>query len=278
MTRQGESHASAWREGAGAGPNISRVLVVVSCVVAIGAIIQGFLDKPSPAEGRLEPSPSSVSAVVTLTPLLTDDDVSPATSAPTLAPTESPPPVTPSPSVPRIGIVAGHWQSDQGAVCPDGLTEVEINLDIAERVVRSLKALGYQVDLLEEYDTRLRGYRAQALVSIHADSCKPYPGATPPASGFKVASVEDSLVPEEEERLVNCLARRYQDRTGMYFHSNSITYDMTRYHSFYEIDGRTPGAIIETGFMHLDRRMLTRRPDRVAQGIVEGIVCFIEGD
>ena len=59
---------------------------------------------------------------------------------------------------------------------------------------------------------------------------------------------------------------------------NSITEDMTRYHTFYEIDGRTPGAIIETGFMLEDRHLLTERPDLVARGIVDGIVCFIEGE
>jgi N-acetylmuramoyl-L-alanine amidase len=53
---------------------------------------------------------------------------------------------------------------------------------------------------------------------------------------------------------------------------------MTQYHTFYEIDPRTPGAIIETGFMLLDRELLTQQPDRVAQGIVDGIICFIEGE
>jgi N-acetylmuramoyl-L-alanine amidase len=187
--------------------------------------------------------------------------------------TDSPPSVAAS-----IGIVVGHWGSDTGAVCPDGLTEVELNLEVAERVAHSLQALGYHVDLLEEFDPRLEGYRANALVSIHADSCMHYPDATPPASGFKVASVEDSLVPEAEARLVACLAQCYAARTGMFFHANSITYDMIYYHSFYEIDSQTPGAIIETGFMRNDRHMLTQRADVVAQGIVDGIVCFIEED
>jgi N-acetylmuramoyl-L-alanine amidase len=161
-------------------------------------------------------------------------------------------------------------------VCSDGLTEVEVNLDIAQRVVYILQALGDRADLLAEYDPRLEDYQANALLSIHADSCQAFPNATPPASGFKIASVEDSLVPEAEERLVACLAQCYAARTGMYFHANSITYDMIYYHSFYEINDQTPGAIIETGFMRNDRTMLTQRADLVAQGIVDGIVCFIE--
>jgi N-acetylmuramoyl-L-alanine amidase len=163
-------------------------------------------------------------------------------------------------------------------MCPDGLTEVEINLDIAQRVVHVLETLGYEATLMEEFDSRLTGYYADALISIHADSCEPFPNATPPASGFKVASVEDSMVPEAENQLVDCLAKCYAARTGMYFHANSITYDMTRYHTFYEVDGRTPAAIIETGFMLLDRPMLTQRADLVAQGIADGVVCFIEGE
>jgi N-acetylmuramoyl-L-alanine amidase len=158
------------------------------------------------------------------------------------------------------------------------LTEVEVNFDVAERVVGLLRAQGYRVDLLEEYDSRLGGYLADALVSIHADSCLRLSDATPPPTGFKVASVVDSVVPDEESRLVRCLTEKYGERTGLVFHANSITGHMTQYHTFYEIDPHTPGAIIETGFMWLDRDLLTQSPDLVAQGIADGIVCFIEGD
>ncbi len=205
----------------------------------------------------------------------------PPPTLPSTPPSPTDQPLTPSATAPHIGIVAGHWGSDStdtGAMCPDGLTEAEINLNVAQRVVYILQALGYQADLLAEFDPRLEGYQADALISIHADSCEAFPDATPPASGFKVASVEDSLVPEAEARLVACLAQCYAARTGMYFHANSITYDMTRYHTFYEIDDQTPGAIIEVGFMYNDRPILTQRTDLVAQGIVDGIICFIEGE
>lgn len=260
-----------------AAPNVSRFLVFVSCLSALGAMVYGLWWPVSPAVSTADVSPVPPTAVLDST-LSTDQataapsgssDASAAAFAPTTETTPGPP---------LIGIVVGHWGSDQGAVCPDGLTEVEVNLDVAQRVVKTLKDLGYQAELLEEYDPRLENYQADALISVHADSCEPYPNATPPASGFKVASVEDSLVPEAEERLVSCIAQCYAARTDMYFHANSITYDMRRYHSFYEIDGQTPGAIIETGFMYHDRDMLTKRADLVAKGIVEGIVCFIEGE
>jgi N-acetylmuramoyl-L-alanine amidase len=171
----------------------------------------------------------------------------------------------------KVGIVAGHWESDVGAVCPDGLTEVEINLAIAQQVVDALSRAGYEVEMLTEFSPKLHGYEADALVSIHTDSCN-----VPEASGFKVARVDSSLVPEREDRLVACLIENYQEATGLPFHENSITYDMTEYHAFFEIAAETPGAIIEVGFMDADRRLLTRRQDLVAKGIVNGIEQFIE--
>jgi N-acetylmuramoyl-L-alanine amidase len=53
---------------------------------------------------------------------------------------------------------------------------------------------------------------------------------------------------------------------------------MTEYHAFYEIASQTPGAIIETGFMAADRQILLGQQDKVAQGIANGIVCFLETD
>jgi N-acetylmuramoyl-L-alanine amidase len=175
------------------------------------------------------------------------------------------------PGVPRVGVVAGHAGYDTGAVCPDGLTEADVNLTIAEEVAALLTRKGYGVDLLEEYDARLSGYRADALVSIHADSCD-----VPGASGFKVARVTDSAIPEAEDRLVACIYQEYQAVTGLLPHPSSITDDMTSYHAFREIDRQTPGAIIEAGFLLDDQELLTRRPKVVARGIAAGVVCFLE--
>jgi len=79
----------------------------------------------------------------------------------------------------RIGIVSGHRgpqvPPDPGAVCPDGLTEAEINFAVAQGVVAELRARGFQADLLDEFDPRLDGYQAAALVSIHANTCRAMP-------------------------------------------------------------------------------------------------------
>lgn len=172
----------------------------------------------------------------------------------------------------RIGIVAGHAgrENDPGAVCPDGLTEVSINQTVAEWVVARLTADGIDTDLMDEFDDRQEGYAATALVSIHADACI-YPEAT----GFKVASLEGSSNPLNP-LLVDCLIAKYGERTGLPFHAGSITYDMTQYHVFNSIAPQTPGAIIEVGFMLTDRAILTERTDLVAQGIVDGLYCFLE--
>jgi N-acetylmuramoyl-L-alanine amidase len=176
----------------------------------------------------------------------------------------------------RIGIVAGHSGNDSGAVCLDGngnvtLTEADVNLEIAAMVQEQLTQKGYQVDLLREYDTRLNGYRALAIVSIHNDSCE---YVNDQATGFKVAAALNTNDLNRANRLTACLVDRYQRITQMSFHAGSITADMREYHSFREIDPSTVAAIIETGFLNLDREILTTRTDLIAQGVVEGVLCF----
>lgn len=186
---------------------------------------------------------------------------------------------TPLPQL-RIGIVAGHSGNDSGAVCYDesglaDLTEADVNLEIANLVRENLVARGFHVDLLNEFDTRLNGYRAVALVSIHNDSCE---YINEEATGFKVASSLETRDVNRAQRLTTCLVDRYQRTTNLTFHENSITPDMTQYHAFSEIDPNTITAIIETGFLNLDRQILTNETDRVAEGITQGILCFINNE
>ncbi|HUF00305.1 MAG TPA: N-acetylmuramoyl-L-alanine amidase [Anaerolineales bacterium] len=180
----------------------------------------------------------------------------------------------------RVGIVAGHSGNDSGAVCFDGngnvtLTEVDVNLKIAAMVQEQLTQAGYQVDLLREYDTRLNGYRALAIVSIHNDSCE---YINDEATGFKVAAALNTNDLNRANRLTACIVDRYQNVTAMNFHAGSITPDMREYHSFREIDPSTVAAIIETGFLNLDREILTKRTDIIAKGVVEGILCFAKNE
>jgi N-acetylmuramoyl-L-alanine amidase len=174
----------------------------------------------------------------------------------------------------RIGIVSGHWGHDSGAVCDNGTTEQQVNLVIANLVAQKLTANGYQVDLLQEFDPRLNGYKAAVLLSIHNDSCQ---YINDQATGFKVASALASRDPNMSDRLVACIRDRYGRITGLPFH-NSITPDMTQYHAFDEIDPGTTAAIIEAGFLYKDYDILTSHPDVIANGIVAGILCFVNNE
>jgi N-acetylmuramoyl-L-alanine amidase len=174
-----------------------------------------------------------------------------------------------------IGIIAGHSGNDAGATCDDGLTEVSINEDIAMRVKALLERQGYMVDLLQEYDPRLTSYKAMAVVSIHTDTCE---FIDDNATGFKVAASKAGKAVEASQALTACLENRYAAQTGLPNHHGSITRDMTDYHTFGEVDSSTPVAIIEIGFLYLDRSFLTQHADRVAQGLADGIVCFIRNE
>jgi N-acetylmuramoyl-L-alanine amidase len=180
----------------------------------------------------------------------------------------------------RIGIVAGHYGNDSGAVCYDGngnvtLTEMDMNLKIAAIVQQRLTQEGFEVDLLKEFDTRLNGYRALAIVSIHNDSCE---YINDQATGYKVAAALNTNDVNRANRLTACLTDRYHTATAMTFHAGSITADMREYHAFREIDPSTVAAIIETGFLNLDREILTKKTELVADGIVDGILCFTNNE
>jgi N-acetylmuramoyl-L-alanine amidase len=167
----------------------------------------------------------------------------------------------------KVALIAGHKGNDSGAVCKDGLTEAEINLQVAKLVADNLAREGIRVEIMDEFDRRLRGLKASALVSIHGDSCES------DFSGFKVASEEGGTA--ESERLATCLWDRYEADTGLTRHYATITANMTNYHAFREIALDTPAAIIELGFLNADRELLTQEPGRAAKGVTDGILCFL---
>jgi N-acetylmuramoyl-L-alanine amidase len=176
----------------------------------------------------------------------------------------------------KIGIVSGHWGNggDPGAVCSDGTNEHDVNLAIATIVRQRLEAQGYSIDLLQEFDPRLEGYQAALLLSIHSDTCAVLDDQP---SGFKLAASTYSSDKNLTERLAACLYNNYGKATGLPY-LTGITDDMTKYHAFRAIDPSTPAAIIETGFLNLDRTLLVDHPDTVADGIVSGVLCFVKSD
>lgn len=234
------------------------------------------------------------------------DDFTPDPNA-TLVPTDVPffPPIislptfptatrtfTPTPTVPQVAIVAGHWAQeegdgvptvhDSGAVCSDGLREVDITKAVADRTLGSLRNKGYHVVLLQEFDPRYDEeprFAPKAFVSIHADSC--LTGADYAfATGYKIAHAEPSDNEVEDARLVTCLTRSYDKVAAKYdkpFNANTITRDMTEYHAFRKIDATTPAAIIELGFLGQDREFLVEQQDEMAEGLAKGVDDFLKG-
>jgi N-acetylmuramoyl-L-alanine amidase len=170
----------------------------------------------------------------------------------------------------RVGILVGHWRSGSGATCPDGIREVDINLTIARLTKKLLQRKGYQVDLLREFDSRLPGYEADVLIALHADSCVLH------VQGFKLAVSPEPSIAHNNKKLSQCLWTEYAAKTGLIPQEAGITRNMLEYHVFYEIDSKTPAAILEMGFISTDREILLEHPRRAANGIVNALECFFE--
>jgi N-acetylmuramoyl-L-alanine amidase len=202
----------------------------------------------------------------------------PATPRPAV-PTLTAVPASPTPrsDLPLVALLAGHsGGSDPGASCPDGLREVDVTTDVAQRAKAILEARGYRVDILAEFDSRLsaarRDYAPRAFLAIHADSCVKY------ASGYKVARAVGSAIPEEDDRLLRCVSTEYAASTLLPFHAGSVTNDMTQYHGLNEIDAKSPGAIIELGFLGSEHDLLQNRRSLLAEGVANGIDDFMHGN
>jgi len=185
---------------------------------------------------------------------------------------------TPTPRAnPLVGIVVGHWDDDSkdpGAVCNDiPLTEFQVNQTIATLVRDQLIARGIDVEMLREFDPKLNDYQSTASsrstpIAVTTSMIKP-----------RVSKwlQRCRIRPQLSARLTACLRQRYALATGLEPH-NSITADMTSYHAFDELHEDTTAAIIEVGFLNLDRDLLTQHPDRAAQGIVDGVMCFLNNE
>ena len=190
---------------------------------------------------------------------------------PSLMPVSVPPTsiATPSPETPlRIGMLAGHRGAGYGATCPDGVKEVDITTAIAARLQDKLQTAGYQVDVLDEFDARLEGYHAAVFVALHADSC------IRDMSGFKVAS--RTMPDESGDTLQGCLQWSYRQATHLEPQPFGVTPAMTNYYAFDRLAPETPAAIIELGFISTDRPILIGQPDQAAQGVYDGLICFLK--
>lgn len=174
-----------------------------------------------------------------------------------------------SPGPIRIALIAGHRGFDSGAECEDGLTEVEVTEAWANQVAQNLRANGITVEVLDEFDPRLDGLVATALISIHADSCQ---FVNELATGFKIAGSSFT----DSSALSICVEGAYRQATQLNYHANTITPHMTDYHAFRKITTGVPALIIEIGFLNLDRDFLTNQADVGATAIAIGVMCYID--
>ncbi len=244
------------------GPGIGRLFVqVITSVIGVGVITASLFSLWMPGS---------------MMPVSLENRMSQAAnSSQTGALTATPAPLPRDFPIKKIGIVVGHKGSDSGAVCSNGLTELEVNSNVATFAQMKLIDMGYDVELLDEFDPRLKDYQAGLLLSIHTDSCDYINDS---ATGFKVAAALSETKSENSARLVQCIADRYANITGLRYHYQSVTNDMTRYHAFSEIDPNTTAGIIEIGFLNLDQEILTSNPELLADGIVAGIKCYMENE
>jgi N-acetylmuramoyl-L-alanine amidase len=175
----------------------------------------------------------------------------------------------------QIALISGHAGNDSGAVCEEAdgtvtLLEADVNAAVVQETANRLRSLGAFVTILDEFDPRLQGLRSDLLLSIHADSCVD-------ASGYKAASHSIDAT-DDDRRLVACINRDYAAATGLPHHPNTVTHNMTEYHAFGKIAPSTPAAILELGFLGGDRDLLENHPDVAAQGVADGLLCFLRGE
>lgn len=173
----------------------------------------------------------------------------------------------------HIGLLAGHWLDSPGEVCADGLTESDVNINLANLTAEILREKGYQVDIFPEYDIALLNYHSAAFVAIYSGSCVERPL---PPSGFKVATSLTAQNPEMVNALAVCLSESYAERIKIPFSYEVLNPDHPSYHIFRDINSQTPAVLIEAGSLKTDRTILTNQAQAVAEGIAAGILCFLQ--
>jgi N-acetylmuramoyl-L-alanine amidase len=186
-----------------------------------------------------------------------------------------------NPTKPVIGIVVGHWQQSTGTICEDGLTEVSINLAIANMVKTKMETSGYAVYLFEENDLRLINFRGAALIAIYTGSCHDSPENS---SGFTIGNSTLNNQLEISNALVACIGEKYQQQTELPFSYQIISEGHPAYHIFRDINPETlfrdinpetPAIQLITGSLLHDRDILESQAETVAAGITLGLLCFL---
>jgi hypothetical protein len=283
---------------------VAGLAVVAAAVVSCGVVTPGGGTPFIP--GVLGGQPAGGVAVQPGAPLpmlqdIDPEDLDPSRDVPGVPPVALAPPGgafvqqngvrIPKPAMPtgprRIGIQVGHWETDQvpaelgsrivfqTGTSWGGVDEVDVNMDIAQRVKAQLVARGYVVDIIPT--TVPPGYLADVFLALHMDGDE-----TQQKSGFKIA--HGSRRGPYEDRLVSLLREEYAKQTGLDWDATGISRNMTGYYAFnwgryqHAAAAHTPAAILEMGFLSSrdDRRLMLDHGDGVALAIVNGIQRFLD--
>jgi N-acetylmuramoyl-L-alanine amidase len=187
----------------------------------------------------------------------------------------------------RVGIQVGHWQTTdvpkeygtriitQTGASWAGYNEVDLNLDIAERMAKLLRSQGLVVDILPT--TVPAGYLADVFIALHGDS-----DGVGELSGFKMA--HGSRRGPYEDKLLADVKTTYADQTGLDYDAAHVSRAMLGLYSFnwsryqHATSPFTPSVILEMAFIsnNDDLSLLVDRPDRVASAITNGILKFLD--
>ncbi|HET8984805.1 MAG TPA: N-acetylmuramoyl-L-alanine amidase [Trueperaceae bacterium] len=160
----------------------------------------------------------------------------------------------------------GHW---------DGVDEVTINLAVVEALAERLTVLGFEVDVLNA--TIPVAYRADALISVHAD-------ANPDTQrrGYKSAHTRPARN-ALEPLLKLAIDRSVFLATELPDDDRNVSGNMLQYYAFnhrrftHSAAARTPALLVELGYLSNEQDMkLLRDPSLFADAIARGLVAFLD--
>lgn len=184
----------------------------------------------------------------------------------------------------RVGVQVGHLHADDhpeeharlrtstGGEA-NGVTEVDVNRAVAAELAAILHEHGVAVDLLPA--SVPPRYRADALVSIHADS-----SPDPARRGYKSAHFEPARTPQER-RLKELVDRSYFAATRLPDDHANVSGNMLHYYAFdpgyrHAVSPVTPSILVEMGYIsnRQDLGTLTD-PETPARAIATGVLDYL---
>ncbi len=194
---------------------------------------------------------------------------------------------SPNSRIINIGIQAGHGNGDPGAAfCSNQKedsnlkNEADINYSIAKEVENNLTGLdpNFRVSLFVGGDQKIRGFDGDVFISLHSDQ------GVPGVSGYKIsryggiAGLGTNGSGDDSDQLVATLWEEYGKSTELQKDLNPGHYPtrMLNYYALDWISKKTPGVIIEMGWLCDDLPILLFQQEKVAEGIANGILRFLQ--